>query len=264
MDPDSSFWDWIAVELRLFRELYNLTGTEVAEVLGLKKSSVSNLEAGRTKLSEEHAEKLDRRYGSRGHFQRLVRLATTAHDPDWFGQFTRYERQAVLIKAYFALVVPGLFQTPEYARALIVGAQVVDDVDHALDERLRRQEILRRTDPPELQMLIKQSALEDPIGGGEVMRAQLAHLIEVSHLGNVILRIVPRSARAHPGVDGSFTLLSSAQGEHALSEAVGGGRLVSDPAKVRDYRRRFDRLGADALSRDSTRSLLAEMMEAMQ
>lgn len=264
LDPNSSVWHWIAVELRLFRELFNLTGTEVAAILGLEKSSVSNMEAGRTKLRMKHAEKLDQRYKTRGHFQRLVQLAETAHDPDWFAQFTQYERRSTIIRPYSALVVPGLLQTPDYAHAVIEGAQMMDEVDQVLRERMRRQEILEREEPPELHALIKQSVLEDPVGGPDVMRAQLAHLLAMSHRKNIIIRVVPRSLGAHPGVDGSFTLLTMPHGEYAWSEAVGGGRLVSDPAKVRDYLKRYDRLGADAMSRDSTRSLIADVMEAMQ
>ncbi|MFI0406179.1 helix-turn-helix transcriptional regulator [Actinomadura sp. 3N508] len=264
LDPDSSVWHWIAAELRLFRELFNLRGTEVAEILGLEKSSVSNMEAGRTKLRMEHAEKLDQRYRTGGHFRRLVRLAETAHDPDWFAQFTRYERRSTTIRPYSALVVPGLLQTPDYARALIECSQFVGDIDHALADRMARQEILNGDAPPELHALIKQSVLEDPIGGPEVMREQLAHLITMSHLKNVIVRIIPRSLGAHPGVDGSFTLLTTPNAEYAWSEAVGGGRLVSDPTKVRFYLNRYDQLGADALPRGSSRSLIANVMEAMQ
>ncbi|WUH98949.1 helix-turn-helix transcriptional regulator [Spirillospora sp. NBC_00431] len=264
LDPDSSVWHWIAVELRLFRELFNLTGTEVAEILGLEKSSVSNMEAGRTKLRMGHAEKLDQRYKTGGHFQRLVKLAEKTHNPDWFAQFTRYERRSTLIRPYSALLVPGLLQTPDYARAVIEGAQMLDNVDQALQERMTRQEILKGENPPELHALIKQSVLEDPVGGPDIMRAQLAHLITMSHLKNIIIRVVPRSLGAHPGVDGSFTLLTASKGEYAWSEAVGGGRLVSDPAEVREYLRRYDRLGADAMSRGSTRSLIAEVMEATE
>ncbi|TDC40748.1 XRE family transcriptional regulator [Actinomadura sp. KC345] len=169
-----------------------------------------------------------------------------------------------MISPYSALVVPGLLQTPDYARALLVGARVVDNVEEVLERRLARQQVLSGHQPAELWTLIKESALLDPIGGPEVMRAQLAHLLEMSERPNVVVRVVPREIGAHPGIDGSFTLLVTPAGDVARSDAVGGGRVVTDPAKVRGYRVRYDRIGADSLSRGSSRSLIAQVMEAMK
>jgi hypothetical protein len=94
------------------------------------------------------------------------------------------------------------------------------------------------------------------------MRAQLGHLLDLSQRKGIVVRALPKAIAAHPGIDGSFTILRIGQAEHGWSPAVHGGRLVSDPAKLRDYRIRWDLLGDDALSRDSTRSLLRELMEA--
>jgi transcriptional regulator with XRE-family HTH domain len=264
LDPDGSAWHRLAIDLWVWRLERNLSQPDVADILGVDKSSVSNWEAGRIKLPLKHAETLDQVWRTRGHFVWLRRLAESAHDPDWFAQYARYEHQAGVIKAHAALRVPALLQTPEYARALLEGAQVVQDVDQVLEERMARQDILKRPDPPDLQVLIKQSVLEDLYGGPEVMRGQLAHLLDMSRLRNVIIRAVPRSIGAYAGVDGSFTLLSTPGGEYAWAEAVGGGRLISDPAKFDYYRVWWDRIGADALSRDSTRSLTADVMEALQ
>ncbi|MFI0405411.1 helix-turn-helix transcriptional regulator [Actinomadura sp. 3N508] len=263
LDPDNIPWHWVAIDLRVWRLERNLSQADVARICGIDKTAVSNWESGGAKLPQKHAETLDRVWKTRGHFVRLRTLAESDHDPNWFAQFTRYERRAIVISPYAALVVHGLLQTPDYARALLVGARVVTDVEGALTERLARQEVLTREQPAELWVLVKESVLWDPIGGPSVMRAQLAHLLEMSERPNIVVRVVPRAAGAHPGIDGSFTLLQTASGEVAWSEAVGGGRLVTDPAKVREYRRRYDLLGADALSRDSTRSLIAEIMEAM-
>ncbi|MFC5182174.1 helix-turn-helix domain-containing protein [Actinomadura harenae] len=264
LDPDASVWDWIAVDLRMFREIYNMRQTEVARILGVVNTTVSNLEAGRTKLRAEHAEILDTRWRTRGHFQRLVRLANSMHDPNWFAKYTRYEINARHIRTYQALVVPGLLQTPEYAYALLAGAGIVEDPEASMRSRMARQEILDGPDAPQFWVLIKQSALEDPIGGAEVMRSQLAHLLEVSERRNVVLRVVPRSTGAHVGVDGSFSILTGPRSECAYMEAVGGGRLVLDPEKIENFRMRFDKIGADALSRDATRRLIRELMEAMR
>lgn len=264
LDPDNNLWHWIAADLRVWREERNLSQADVARTCGVDNSTVSNWESGASKLPQRHAETLDRVWRTRGHFARLRTLAESSHDPNWFHQYTDYERRASTVSPYAALVIPALLQTPDYARALLIGGQIVDDVDTATEERMARQEVFTRREPPSLWVLIKESVLWDPIGGRDVMRAQLGHLVETSHRRGIVVRVIPRSIGAHPGVDGSFTLLQVDGGEVAWSEAVGGGRLVTDPAKVAEYRVRYDRMGADALSRDSTRSLLAEVMEAIQ
>jgi transcriptional regulator with XRE-family HTH domain len=264
LDPDNIPWHWVAVDLRVWRLERNLSQADVARICGIDKTAVSNWESGGAKLPQKHAETLDRVWRTRGHFVRLRTLAESSHDPNWFPAYTRYEQRSDAISAYSALTVHALFQTKEYARALIAGAQVVDDVEAALATRMARQEIFNREEPPEVRLYVRQSLLEDPVGGPAVMRAQLAHLLDVSQHRGVVIRALAKAKATHAGVDGSFTLLRMGQTEYAWSSAVGGGRLVSDPAKIREYRLQYDRIGDDALSRDSTRSLLRELMEAMK
>ena len=264
LDPDNNPWHWLAVDLRTWRIERNLSQAQLAEILEVDNSTVSNYESGTSKLPENKADILDRIWRTRGHFARIRRYAETAHDPNWFDQYTRYEQRADAISAYSALVINALFQTEDYARALITGAQVVDDIEGTLAARMARRQILDVPGKPELRLYVRQSVLEDPVGGPEVMQAQLAHLLELSQRKGVVVRALPKAKAAHAGVDGSFAILRMGQAEHAWSPAVNGGRLVSDPAKVRGYRLRWDLIGDDALSRDSTRSLLRELMEAMK
>ncbi|WP_433466094.1 helix-turn-helix domain-containing protein [Spirillospora sp. CA-128828] len=263
LDPDHNLWHWLAVDLRVWREERNLSQADLARICGVDNSTVSNWESGSAKIPQKRTETLDRVWRTRGHFARLHRLADSSHDPNWFQQFTAYERRAAVVSPYAALLVPALLQTPEYARALIVSGQMIDDVDAAVEERMARQEILERSDPPNLWVLIKESVLWDFIGSPEIMRKQLTHLLDMSQRRGIVIRVIPRSVGAHPGVDGSFTILDVNGAEVAWSEAVGGGRLVMDSTNVREYRVRYDRIGADALSRDSTRSLVAEVLEAI-
>src|SRR4051794_18435530 len=91
LDPDASLWDWLACDLRFYRESHGLTGTQLGEIIGCVRSTVSNLEAGRLKLAEDQAKKLDAQWGTNGHFLRLLKFARAGHDPDWFRQYTQYE-----------------------------------------------------------------------------------------------------------------------------------------------------------------------------
>jgi hypothetical protein len=265
LDPDSSIWHWMAVDLHFYRTKHNLSCAQLGLLLGCNRQSVSNMEAARPgwRLDDDQAKKLDELWVLNGHFSRLLRYARARHDADWFAQHVAYERRATVMRIYEALIVPGLLQTEEYARALLTAGQVVKDVDAAVAARMKRQAVLTREDPPLLWALLNQSILDQPVGGPEVMRAQLARLLEVSGLPNVVIRVVPRSLGAHVGLDGSFTITTVDEGDVAYMEAVGGGRLSLDRAEIRRYGVRYDRIGADALSRDSTRSLIEQAMENM-
>lgn len=129
---------------------------------------------------------------------------------------------------------------------------------------MARQKILTKSRPAQLWALINQAALDQPLGGPEVMCGQLARLLEASEMSNVVLRVVPRSVGGHVGLEGSFQIITFAGGVAAYMEAVGGGRLTLDSAEIERYTTRFDRIGADALSRSSSRDLIKEIMEAMR
>lgn len=129
---------------------------------------------------------------------------------------------------------------------------------------MARQEVLSRDRPPELRALINESALDQPVGGPEVMREQLAHLIALSHRRNVILRVAARSVGAHIGLDGSFAILDGPRDSAAYMDANTGGRLTQDPTRMDDLHWRFDLIGSEALSASASRVRIAQIMEAMQ
>jgi hypothetical protein len=101
------------------------------------------------------------------------------HDPDWFRQHVDIEDRASVIKSWENAWVPGLLQTEDYARATLQ-AGGVRDLEEVLAARMRRQEIFNRDDPPVMWSLLWEPVLEIPVGGKAVMRAQLAHLLEMS------------------------------------------------------------------------------------
>lgn len=264
LDPDSSIWHWMAVDLHFYRTKHGFSCAQLGKIIGCNRQSVSNMEAARPgwRLDDDQTAKLDKLWDLNGHFSRLLRYARARHDADWFAQIVTYEKRAVEMRLYEALIVHGLLQTEAYARSLLV-AGGVKDVDIAVAARMARQKILNNENPPLLWVLLNESILHQPVGGPEVMRTQLAHLLDMSERPNIVLRVVPRSLGAHMGLDGSFQITTVTEGDVAYMEAVGGGRLSLDKAESRRYRVRYDRIGADSLSRDSTRSLLAHLMETM-
>jgi transcriptional regulator with XRE-family HTH domain len=266
LDPDSSLWDWIAVDLRFWRQKFGMSQAEVGQIIHVNRHTVSNLEAGRYgyRLSSDQALALDTTWDLNFHFTRLLKYAKAGHHPNWFLQHVKYEIRSSMLRTYEPLLVPGLLQSEEYARALLVAVQTVSDIDAALETRLDRQKILTQENPPLLRAILDEGVLDRPVGGPKVMREQLARLVEASRLQNVAIRVVPRRSGEYVGLEGPFLITTVDEGDVAYMEACGGGRLTTDKAEVRRYAIRYDRIGDRALPIDSSRELMIDIMERMQ
>lgn len=264
-DPRSSMWAWIAYSLRFHRMQRGLTGDAVGKLLNCARSSISRLENGEAKLDEKQAAVLDEAWNTGGHFAIMVWYARQGHDPTWFKSFTEFEARASSMKVYSGQLIPAIFQTPGYARALLIeGREPGLDLDAAVRARMSRQRILTTRNPPDVWALLAETALACLVGGAAEMREQLAKLIEVSELPNVFLRIVPNTAGANPGLDGSFKIIKVREGQVGYVDASHGGRLVADPAEVERFAVKFDQIGAVALPIGASRNLIKQLMETMK
>ncbi|XVQ10299.1 Scr1 family TA system antitoxin-like transcriptional regulator [Spirillospora sp. CA-255316] len=261
LDPDNSLWDWIAVDLYFYRNKAGLSCAQLGRLLHVNRQAVSNLEAGRLKLDMTKAKILDELWDLNKHFQRLVKYARAGHDPNWFKAHVIYEQRASVIKTYEAMVVPGLLQSENYARALISKSRAIKDVAPGVKNRMARQAVLTKENPPYLWVTMSQNALDWPVGGPTVMREQLSRLLEAAELPNIAIRILPRSVGAHVALEGSFKVITVKEGDVVYMEACGGGRTTQDPTEVAERRIRFDEIGADSLSRDLSKDLIRKTME---
>jgi hypothetical protein len=261
LDPTASLWNWLAHDLRFYRTKHKMTLEEVGRKLNRSLGWVSNVENGRRRLGFPEAEKLDKMWATGGHFVRLMLFAQKGHDPDWGRQHLEHEAAAGVLKIYELAVIPGLLQTEEYARASFTAAGSLD-VEKQLATRMARQERLSKPSPPMVWALLDEGVLDHEVGGSEVMKGQLAKLLEVSQLRHISVRIVPRTVGWHHGLEGSFKIMSGNTGNVVYSEACGGGRLVSDPQEVQGYILRHDRIGEWALPVDSSRTLIGSKLEA--
>ncbi|MFC5751638.1 helix-turn-helix domain-containing protein [Actinomadura rugatobispora] len=264
-NPKSSMWAFIAFYLRFRRNQAGLSGEAMGRIMKVGKSKVSRIEIGQERLDWQEAEMIDKEWDTGGLFGLLVWYASLGHDPQWFAQYLDLEVRAGVISAFEAQVVPGLLQTEDYARALLISGDA-NLADQLLRERIERQLIFNRVSPPHFTTILSQNALEWPIGSPEIMRAQLARLLECAELSNFVVRVVPRSWQtgACPGLDGSFVRMSGDDfGEVAYAESPEGGRLVSAPPDVRKFHVRYDRISAKALPEGPSRDLIRQVMEAL-
>lgn len=263
-NPKTNMWDLIAFYLRFLRNQRGLSGTALGSLIKTSTTDVSRIETGQVRLDGKRALLVDKAWNTGGLFALLVWYASLGHDPEWFAQYKELEQRARFVRIFEAQVIPGLLQIADYARALILGVPTPDP-EARLERRMARQEIFSADPAPQVGVLLSQNALEWPVGSPEIMRAQLAALLEASERYSV--RIVPRTfdAGAYPGLDGSFTLMSGDDyGEVAYTESPEGGRLVSSPPDVRLFAVRYDRISGKALPEGASRDLIRKTMEAFQ
>ena len=180
------------------------------------------------------------------------------------------EVEAKRISSYESCIVPWVFQTEQYARAVIKGILPrIDDriLEERVTARMTRQELLRSADPPYLWSLIDESALRRTVGSGSVMREQLSKILEVAANPNVTMQIVPFDAGAHPGLDNTFTLLefdTSVQPPVAYVENLAGTFYLEREPEIMRYREALEHLRACALSPTNSAKRVQEVRKALE
>ncbi len=136
--------------------------------------------------------------------------------PQWFRAYVDLESAAALIRTYEGQFVPGLLQTEEYMRAVMGGASLDDsaeELEQRVTLRLSRQRVLTQPEAPRVWAVVDEAALRRPVGGREVMRAQLERLVDAAKLPSVTLQVLPFRAGAHPAMVGAFSVLRFADEE---------------------------------------------------
>jgi transcriptional regulator with XRE-family HTH domain len=212
-------------------------------------------------------------YGVRGaERDALMLIAQEAHEqqesPDVVSRavadYDWLERRAQRLEGFWDTAVPGLLQTPEYAREILKAwdpAAAGERIERTLAARMARQERLAGDDPLEVRAVLGEGALRAVVGGAEAMRAQLRHLLDCAALPTVELRIVPFAAGAHPGFAGRFTILrfrDDGDLAHVITRA--GDIYLEDPEPFVQALRRIKRL---ALGQRESRAMIAALTKAM-
>jgi Domain of unknown function (DUF5753)/Helix-turn-helix domain len=224
----------VGAQLRRLRTERGISREEAGQAIRASEWKIHRLENGQVGFKERDVVDLLRLYGvsDPGEVADFVILAREANQPgwwyhygdvlpQWFRAYIDLESAASLIRTYEAQFVPGLLQTEEYMRAVIQGAlleDTSDEIEQRIQLRLTRQQLIDRQDAPRLWAVIDEAALRRPVGGREVMRAQLERLIEATELPNVTLQVLPFAAGAHPAMIGAFTVLRF--GDQELPDVV--------------------------------------------
>jgi hypothetical protein len=212
----------VGSQLRRLRVQSGITREQAGERIRASEWKIHRLENGQVGFKERDVVDLLHFYGvtDAAEIDAVLELARETNDtgwwhhygdvlPQWFRAYVDLEQAATLIRAYEGQLVPGLLQTRDYMRAVMGGAldEAPADIERRVEVRLARQALLSRSGPPRLWAVVDEAALRRPIGGPQVMRAQLERLIECTQLPSVVLQILPFGAGAHPAMVGAFNIL---------------------------------------------------------
>jgi transcriptional regulator with XRE-family HTH domain len=261
LDPGASPLDYYGFELRRHREAAGLTQRQLGDILNYTGSLVGQIETARKLPTSEFSERADAALGTDGMFSRLVALVLRSRLPAWFQQVAELEARAVDICTFQTHVVHGLLQARSYARA-VLGVLDQTDLDDRTAVRLARQRIFEKEMSPVLWMVISEAALHQEIGGAEVMRGQLAHLLAFEHNPRINIQVLPFSAGAHVGLQGAFNLYRFERDPDIVyTEGYGSGHPTANPDTVKDCSLRYDHLRAAALSLKDSAELIRRVME---
>ncbi|MFI7083230.1 Scr1 family TA system antitoxin-like transcriptional regulator [Streptomyces anulatus] len=191
-DPDTSF----GLQLRQARDARGWTQDELAGRMGCSGTHISAVETGRRSPTPRFARGVDRALGTGDKFSRMVQAMKDLTLLEGFPEYVRYEGRAVEIRLYEVGIIPGLLQTPEYARVLADsavrrGAITPEQADDRVAFLAERQAALVQQKPPMLFVTMDESCIRRPVGGSAVMNAQLDRLMEFAELPNTLLQVAP-------------------------------------------------------------------------
>ncbi|MFJ3775347.1 helix-turn-helix transcriptional regulator [Streptomyces sp. NPDC090075] len=258
----------LAALAKAFREQQELTQEELGKRIGYTGSAISAMETGAQPASDKMLAKLEEAIGGGlGIFEKARRFVLLDKYPAQFKNFALVEQEAVTLSSYQTFVVDGLFQTPDYARALIGGGfpkLPEEKVEELVEARVARRALFDRADPTAMiELILEESVLQRPFGSLEVLRDQLQSLAEDAERDNVSVQVIPhdRGLRSgHAGAHGDVKLVKTKDHHDVVHlEVQDESLLVSDPAKVALLAHRYAKIRAQALSPDDSLSLIRKL-----
>lgn len=264
--------------LRELRRAVGMTADQVATRLGWDASKISRMESNEWKLPKvKDIEALMNVYDVTDTAQRdaLIDLAKQARQRGWWDQYKDVlgsalpglEAEARRIWQYQPIVIPGLLQTRDYMRALFRAGLCNDaETERRIAARLARQQILDQEHPPQLWAILDEAGLRKMVGGREVMRDQVHHLLHMSERPTISLQVLPDEVGAHASMGGPIVILDYASDPSIIYlENMGTGDLfLEHPEEVLRYTVRYDHVMASARSVEDSREYLQRLLERLK
>ncbi len=273
----------LGTQLRRLREARGITREDAGYRIRASESKISRMELGRVGFKERDIVDLLEMYGVEDEAERgaLVTLAREANEPgwwhqyadvlpDWFQTYVGLEEAASVLRVYEVQFVPGLLQTPAYARAVITRGQPgapAEEIERRVSMRITRQDLLTKPGGPRLWAVVDEAALRRPVGSREAFRSQLEHLIEVTQNPRVTLQVMPFRSGGHAAEAGAFTIMRFP--EQDLPDVVYLEQLTSalyldKREDVERYSEVMERLSVESEPPERTPDLLRDMLDDLR
>jgi hypothetical protein len=270
----------LGAQLRRLREAASVTRDDAGYHIRASGSKISRMELGRVSFKERDVTDLLEYYGvdDAAEREKLVQLTREANAtpwyqkfqdvvPDWFHVFVGLEEAAQLIRVYEVQFVPGLLQTEEYARAVILqGAPGLDpdEVERRVALRMGRQKLLTRERPPRYWVIMDEAALRRPMGGRDVHVGQIERLIDLVGEPNITIQVMPFRYGGHAAEGGAFTIMRFPETDLpdvVYMEYLTGAHYIDKPEEVERYAAVMERLSVAGTSPDRTREILTGVLK---
>ncbi|MFR9758232.1 Scr1 family TA system antitoxin-like transcriptional regulator [Streptomyces sp. TR06-5] len=259
-DPPGA-WAAYGKLLRLFRDRTGLTQQQLGDAIGYSLEQVASVERGRRPAKQTFTEAAETTLEACGALRVLQEDVDHAKLPAFFRDAALLESEAISRFSYDPLLVPGLLQTEDYARALLnAHFPPLDEetVEERVSARIARQSLLTRVRPPFVFVFIlEETVLHRQIGDPEVMRQQLTKLLECSRMRNVELQVMPTSRGAHSGLNGPMVLLETTDRQrYAYVETQDIVSVASDRDEVSELWLRHGMLRTQALDTEESARII--------
>ncbi|MGK4581964.1 helix-turn-helix domain-containing protein [Kitasatospora sp. HPMI-4] len=265
LDPSESPQAFYGAELRRIRLAKGLSQEALGALVFCSGAYIGQMESATRQPQKDLSERLDVALGTDGHFARLYPMVTRSRFADYFTAVRELQEMARTIYEYDPVLVPGLLQTPEYARAVFRSfdpLRLEVETDELVSMRIERAHILHASTRPRYWVVLDESTLRRVTGGAAVMHGQMAHLAQLMRGNRIVLQVLPFSAGGHPLMQGSLTLMTFADAPPvAYGEGPYRGQLIDDPAYVENCRWAYDLVRSAALSLEASLALIEAAAE---
>ncbi|MEU3058456.1 helix-turn-helix domain-containing protein [Streptomyces griseus] len=251
-------------QIKLWREEAGLRAAELGAIIGYSENLVFKVEGGKRIPKPEFLDKTDAAVGANGKVSAMKKDVEEARYPRKVRDLAKLEAEAIELGAYAGVVIHGLLQTEEYARALYAQrrpAYAEDDIERLVAARMARQVVFDRRPAPLLTFVQEEATLRRRTGGRMVLRRQLEHLLELSQLRHVEIQVMPMDADEHAGLGGSHQVLKLKDGKtvgHNEVQLISG--LITDPRQVQILDMRYNLLRSQALTPRLSREFIEKLL----
>ncbi|GGT06254.1 transcriptional regulator [Streptomyces chromofuscus] len=251
-------------QLKLMRTRAGLDRAEFGKRVGYSPDTIASYEQGRRVPQPRFIEQADEVLGTGGVLMALKEEVGRARYPVFFQDAARLEAKSSALNVYAVYAVPGLLQTESYARAVFhMERPLLSDevIEEGLEARLQRQEIFSRRPAPLMSFVIEEAVLRRPLGGAQVLREALEHILFLGQSRNVEIQVMPTGRADHGALGGPFTLIDTDDDQRiAYAEVQDHSRLHTDAKYVRTLEARYGILRSQALTPSESAAFIVQLM----